>query len=111
MLVDGKQKIPHHLALFVHQHLFISPFLFVSPEIAWKPPNISHVLWNPEKLPASDSNILGDSIEMPLLGKGGDLRTYNRFWIYRPFSSSYDPNYLYHNSSLGFVPAFLLRWY
>ena len=38
MLVDGKQKIPHQLALFVHQHLFISPLLFVSPEIAWKPP-------------------------------------------------------------------------
>ena len=57
MLVDGKQKIAHQLALSVHQHLFISLLLFVSPEIAWKPPNISHVLWNPEKLPASDSNI------------------------------------------------------
>ena len=38
MLVDGKQKVAHQLALFVHQHLFISPLVFVSPEIAWKPP-------------------------------------------------------------------------
>ena len=34
MLVDGKQKIAHWLALFIHQHLFISPLLFVSPGIA-----------------------------------------------------------------------------
>ena len=48
---------------------------------------------------------------MPLLGKGGYLLTYNRFLIYRPSSSSHDPNYLYHKSSPGFVPAFPLRWY
>ena len=41
MLVDGKQKIAHKLALIVHQRLFISPLLFVSPEIAWKPPILS----------------------------------------------------------------------
>ena len=45
VLVDGKQKIAHQLALFVRQHLFISPLLFVSPEIARKPP-ISQFLPN-----------------------------------------------------------------
>ena len=29
MLVDGKQKIAHYLALFVHQHLFISPYCYL----------------------------------------------------------------------------------
>ena len=38
MLVDGKQKIAHQLALFVHQHLFITPLLIVSPGDAGKPP-------------------------------------------------------------------------
>ena len=49
MLVDGKQKIAHQLALFVHQHLFISPLLFVSAEIAWKPP-IQVKSFNTEKM-------------------------------------------------------------
>ena len=48
MLVDGKQKIAHYLALFVHQHLFIPPLLFVSPEIAWKPPIVLFVCRRPE---------------------------------------------------------------
>ena len=48
---------------------------------------------------------------MPLLSKGVYLLTYNLFRIYRPSSGSYDPNYLNHKSSLGFVPAFPLLWY